>query len=202
MKRYGLLTIIPLLLCSCSYDLLEKTIYIPDDEDRNLPAYTEWGYNSFGVKYERSYFCASNAIVPYKMVYQSGMLNFSLKGRVSQEYYSIRYRDGEEMTLVFSFPSVPIDKYQDLTVLHKKELDLTDASCKVIMTRETQTDTLSLLSGRLTFNRAQLLRIDEKENRVILSGTFEARFIRDDQPETMSNGRFDLGINEVYVLPE
>ena len=198
MKRYGLITIVLLSLYSCSYDLMDKTIFIPDDDDSNLPAYTEWGYNSFGAKYERSYFVAANHIVPCKIVYQDGILNFSLSGRTGRGYDSSHY-DGE-MTVVFSFPTAPMNEYRDLTALHQKEIDLTDPSCEVKMTRNFQTEILTVVSGRLTFKRAQLLRLNDKENRVILSGTFDVQFLRSDLPEVLSDGRFDLGINDLLMF--
>ncbi|MCL1934609.1 MAG: hypothetical protein FWF53_12445 [Candidatus Azobacteroides sp.] len=198
MKRYGLIIIALLSLYACSSydDLMDKMIFIPDNKDSNLPAYTEWGYNSFGAKYEQSYFVVANNIVPCSIVYQDGILNFSLNGRVGIEYSSLS-NDGK-MTLTFSFPTAPMNEYKDLMALHQKEIDLTDTSCKVKMTKDFNTEILTIVSGHLTFKRAQLLRLDDKENRVILSGTFDVQFLRDDQPEVLSDGRFDLGINDLY----
>jgi len=201
MKKYGLFTIILLSLGSCSYDLMETTIFIPDENDRNLPAYTEWGYNSFGAKYERSYFFATKDIVPCKVVYQDGILNFSLCGCTGSEYHYWSNHQNE-MALTISFSSSPVKDFRDLIELHKKEFDLTDSFCKVKMTKGYQTDTLTVLSGHLNFKRAQLLRINEKEDRVILSGIFDAQFFRDDIPERISDGRFDLGITDVYYIDE
>ena len=49
----------------------------------------------------------------------------------------------------------------------------------------------------------QLLKIDGEENRVILSGLFELRFLKKGRPETISDGRFDVGINnDFYRFPE
>ena len=201
MKRYHFITIVLLLLCSCTSDLLEKTIFIPDADDGNLPAYTEWGYNSFGTRYERLYFVATNDIVPCKIIYRNGILSFSLYGRASAGYYSW-YSNDEQMSLTISFPSSPMNEYTDLMALDKKDIDLTDSSCEVKMTRNSQTEVLTVLSGHLTFKRAQLLSVDEKENRVILSGVFDLRFLRNDIPEIMSDGRFDLGLTDVFNLSE
>ncbi|MDR1610549.1 MAG: hypothetical protein LBS08_03460 [Candidatus Symbiothrix sp.] len=194
MKKYGLIAIFLLALCSCSEDVLEKTIFIPDENDSNLPAYTEWGYNAFGAKYERSYFLAANDIIPCKIVYRNGILLFSLSGYTGTGYYN-----DERMTLTFSFPiSSPIREYSDLTALHNLEIDLTDASCEVKMEKDNQEEIINLLSGQLFFKRTQLLRIDGKENRVILSGLFEVSFLNNGIPERISDGRFDLGINKDF----
>jgi len=114
--------------------------------------------------------------------------------------YNSWYYNDNQMSLTFSFPSSPMNEYQDLMALDKKDIDLTDVSCEVKMTRDSQTETLSILSGHLTFKRAQLLSVDEKENRVILSGVFDLKFLRSDIPEVMSDGRFDLGLTDVFNL--
>lgn len=195
MKTYGLIATFLLALCSCSEGVLDKTIFIPDEDDSNLPAYTEWGYNAFGAKYERMYFLATNDIIPCKIIYQDGILRFSLSGHIGTGYY---YNE-EKMTLTFSFPmSSPIREYSDLTALHNLEIDLTDASCEVKMAKDDHEAIINPLSGRLFFKRTQLLRVDGKENRVILSGLFEISFLNDGIPERISDGRFDLGINKDF----
>jgi len=200
MKRYFLYTVILLALCSCTYDLLEKTIFIPDENDGNLPAYTEWGYNSFGAEYERWYFFATYDIVPCKVVYQDGILNFTLCGCIGPTFSF--WSNINKINLTFSFPTSTIKDFRDLMILHKKEIDLTDSSCEVVMTIDSQKEVLSVLSGRLNFKRAQLLRLDDKENRVILSGIFNLQFLDEDMPVSISNGRFDLGIKDVFNIDE
>ncbi|GHT62402.1 hypothetical protein AGMMS50239_15620 [Bacteroidia bacterium] len=195
MKKYGLIAIILLALCSCTGDVMDETIFIPDEKDSNLPAYTEWGYNSFGAKYERTYFLASHDIVPCKIVYQDGILHFSLSGRIGTRYY---YGE-DKMKLTFSFPiSYPIMEYKDLTALNNLEINLTDASCEVKIERNGKVELIHPRSGHLFFKRTQLLRIDDKENRVILSGLFEMSFLHNGVPEQISDGRFDLGVNKDF----
>jgi hypothetical protein len=175
------------LLASCAEEnALDRTIFIPDESDPNLPAYTEWGYNSFGAKYERSYFLVSNSIIPCKILYQSGQLQFSLTGNI----------DYEKKTLSFIFPFLSISDYSDLIQLNNKEINLADSDCIVKLSQRDGNDKiLNVLNGTLHFKRAQLLNIDDIPNRIILSGTFELRFIQNEFPEIISDGRFDLGIN-------
>ena len=201
MKKYSLLAII-LLLASCDpIDEMEQTIFIPDESDKNLPAYTEWGYNSFGAIYERMYFFSTNNIVPCKITVQNGIMTFALSGRVGSSNSS--YGSGESMTLYFSFPvDEPMSHYKDLMALHQKHIDLMDATCELRIMRGSNTEDITLLSGNLFFKRIQLLRINEQENRVILSGTFELTFLRNQLPELLSKGRFDLGISHLFVLPQ
>ena len=196
MKKYGFIATI-LLLFSCDADEMEQTIFIPDAINSELPAYTEWGYNSFGALYERAYFLATNDIVPCKITYQNGIMTFFLSGRVSSDYSS-----RSNMTLSCSFPvNETMKDYKDLLALHQKEIDLTDSACEVKITTNANTK-ITVLSGKLFFQRVQLLRINEKENRVILSGTFDLSFLRNQLPEALTKGRFDVGISNLFILPD
>jgi hypothetical protein len=190
------------LLCACSD--IERTIFISDANDSNLPAYTEWGYNSFGAKYERLYFLVHKSIIPCKVTYREGTLHFSLTGVLSEVMYgNYGYFNSETMTLTVSFPSEPMYEYRDLLALHGRVIDLADtSSCRVEIDRTDKTGmTVAPIKGHLTFRRAQLLRIDEKENRVILSGSFDLQFLANDKPESITDGRFDVGIHtEFYSL--
>jgi hypothetical protein len=198
MKTYlSFVACILFVMCS-GEDVMDKTIFIPDEKDANLPAYTEWGYNSFGAKYERLYFLATDAIVPCKVTYRGGMLNFYLSG----ELRASQYYEQENMTLLFSFPFPLTTTYADLVSLHEVQIDLADASCSATMERNHSETVLTPQSGRLFFKRAQLLRIDGEEDRVILSGYFDMQFLLNGKPERISDGRFDLGINkDFYYFP-
>jgi len=199
MKKYAIIPIV-LLLSSCDVDEMEQTIFVPDASDSHLPAYTEWGYNSFGARYERTYFLATNDIVPCKITVQDGIMTFSLSGRISAS--SSSHGTYEKMTLYFSFPvGEPMRNYWDLQALHQQTFDLTDPSCEVKMTRDSKTETIELLSGSLFFKRVQLLRINEIDDRAIVSGTFELAFLRHKLPEALTKGRFDLGITSLFYIP-
>jgi hypothetical protein len=202
MKKYLFSLIgIFLLLGACSKDEMDRTIFIPDDDDINLPAYTEWGYNAFGAKYERDYFLVSDYLVPCKITYQNGQLNFSLIG--NRKGSAASYRDAGKMTLTFSFSSSPMRRYADLVSLHDTTIVLTDASCAVKIEKDgAVTNITPQISGHLTFKRAQLLRIDDIDDRIILSGTFDVQFFINDMLETISDGRFDVGINKYFSSDE
>ena len=174
------------ILFSCAEDVMDRTIFIPDEDNYLLPAYTEWGYNSFGAEYERDYFLVSNKITPCKIIHSNDELQFSLHGTI---------RNNKEMALLFIFPLTSIADYTDLITLNDVELDLSD-DCTVKIIQDDVETTLNVLDGKLHFKRAQLLRIDEQVNRVILSGVFELRFIQNAFPSNLSNGRFDVGITD------
>jgi len=197
MKKYGLIIIL-LLSCSCYNEKsgFDKYIFIPDKEDPHLPAYTDFGYNIFGAKYGNSYFLSSSSS-SFGVDYHGGILDFWLSGRQESN------TNTTSMSLTFSFPSSPIYTYQDLVSLSGTSIDLTGASCNLIMRYEYQkADTLIVSKGHLNFKQARILRIDNEEDRAILSGTFDAQFLRNALPEVISNGRFDLGVTGVNYRNE
>ncbi|MCL2131253.1 MAG: hypothetical protein FWH36_02170 [Lentimicrobiaceae bacterium] len=188
MKNFCLVLFSIVLLSSCSRDSeMDRTIFIPDEDNAALPAYTEWGYNSFGAEYERDYFLVSHAIVPCKIVYnRDKQLEFSLQGRL---------RNSQAMTLTFIFSSVPsMQNYTDLVQLNDLKIDLSGDDCTVKILQDGSETVIEELSGEFHFKRTQLLSIDEKVNRVILSGTFDLQFLQNELPASISDGRFDLGI--------
>ncbi|MDR0830768.1 MAG: hypothetical protein LBN95_11765 [Prevotellaceae bacterium] len=190
MKKYFILiTIFALVLSACSSEReLDKTIFIPDEENIELPAYTEWGYNSFGANYERGYFVVSNDIVPCKILYRNDSLQFFLNGISSVN------NQREPMTLAFIFPFENIEIYTDLLKLHNTLIDLKSDDCVVKMINGNDEKILEILNGKLHFKRTQLLKIDDVPNRIIISGIFELNFLKNDFPQSISDGRFDLGI--------
>lgn len=189
MKKYIFIISSLIFFAACDEESIDRTVFVPDENDSRLPAYTEWGYNSFGAIYERTYFVATNNRVPCKIIYKDGSLKFVLIGSVGGSYYP-----SDQMSLHISFPFQSMQQYQDLLALHDVKLNLKDCNVELGFA-ENPLQPLSVLSGELHFKRAQLLTIDDVEDRVILSGTFFLQFLTENLlPETISDGRFDIGI--------
>lgn len=186
MRKFCLLWLIAVSLFSCKNDPMDRTVFIPDSEDPELPAYTEWGYNSFGAKYERDYFIATNYTVPSKILHKNSNVEFILSG--------VTQHNWEEMSMTFIFPFETIAHFTNLIKLNDVNINLADTECTVKLIQDTTETTLSVVNGNLHFKRTQLLRIDDEVDRVILSGVFNVTFLKDDVPASISNGRFDLGI--------
>ena len=192
MKKYIFIIIACMTIVSCSKEdpQLNRTIFIPDENDTSLPAYTEWGYNVFGAIYERTYFYASKEIIPCKIMYRDDSIHFFMQGVVGNSYPQ------KNMALTFIFPSERIADYNDFITFHKKVIDLSDG-CVVKITTDDSEKILDVIRGELNFKRAQLLSVDGVANRVILSGTFDIQFVGAGSfPENFSDGRFDFGITE------
>jgi len=192
MKRILYLVTVCMTIVSCSDagSELDRTIFIPDAENSSLPAYSEWGYNSFGAVYEKSIFVVNNSIPPFKIMFHNDSLRLLLSGITTEAQRS------DKMELIIAFPCEPMDTYTDLLSLHKQKVDLTESKVSLSIGGNAH-QVLNVLSGEFYFKRVQLLSVDDKENRVILSGTFELRYLADNGfANYFTDGRFDFGINK------
>jgi hypothetical protein len=198
MKRLILYFPLVLLLisASCSDEAeLKKSVWIADEDNPDLPAYTEWGYNTFGAYYERDLFVSNDYTLPSKMINTGGKTSFSLKGQKGPHGYYY-YEPPEEMSIIFDFYSFDPQAFTDLIALNDLTIDLTGPTCVVRVIIDIANYDLEILSGTLVFKRAQNLLVDKKLVEVILSGTFEFQALVDDEPISISLGRFDVGIGK------
>lgn len=204
MKKLCILLSVATLLTACYYDeSLDSTVFIPDKDDPNLPAYTEWGYNSFGALYERQYFYSTGYIVPCKILYRQDSLSVMFQGALAYE----------EASLTFTFTPIdtvtglaqPVNSLTDLACLNGYRIDLAkDASVvlKVERFQENMTstvlksDTLNVQEGYLHVKRYQEIYVDDRFSRIVLSGEFAFSILREDNfVEAFKYGRFDVGIS-------
>jgi hypothetical protein len=170
---------------------LKKSVYIYDSEMPELPAYSEWGYNTFGAFYDRLVFRSSDVYVPSKVYSSDTAMQLILGGEMwNGEYGSIN----SQMSLTFTLKGFTPSTYQDLVALNDSVIDLTDPMCMVELTRALIPETVRILSGTLYFKRVQNLSVDKQHIEAILSGYFEFKALVNDEPVTISDGRFDLGI--------
>jgi hypothetical protein len=171
---------------------LERSIFIYDPEDMNLPAYSEWGYNTFGAYYDRDIFISSNGLIPAKIGVSDTSMTYMLNGQLGHldEYYF--YHD---MEVSFTLSGFIPAKYEDLAALNDSVIDLSDPHCQVTITVDNSKETVKILEGGLHFKRVQILYVDERKVEAILSGYFDFKAIVSDKPVTISDGRFDVGIS-------
>jgi hypothetical protein len=170
---------------------LKKSVWIPDPEYSDLPAYSEWGYNTFGVYYDRLPFISNNDLVPAKVVYTNDQTTFELYGQLGDPY---TYGDYEKMSMKFRISGFKPLQYSDLISLNHTTLDLTDTLNRVIIIRDTAILNVKIISGELFFKRAQNLIVDKKPIEVILSGYFDFKALVNSEPITVWEGRFDVGV--------
>lgn len=179
-------------------DEIDRSIWISDSNDYNLPEYSEWGYNTFGAKMGRNYFVSCWHEIPCALEWHgdNSTLELTMNGRESSYY-------GDDMSLTIIFPcDSVIDSNRKLYLLDGKTIDLTDPAVKVVVghdNRESEQVELieDIRGGELYFKHVQLLYIDDKFTEAIISGTFDIRYKDSNgQKCTITNGRFDLGITD------
>jgi hypothetical protein len=171
---------------------LGKSVFINDPEYTDLPAYSEWGYNTFGAYYDREAFISNNDVVPAKVIVTNNLTSFILSGQLGDGgYYSTAY---DKMTIAFKISGFLPSKYAEMVSLNDSILDLKNPAYQVVITKDTTNYSATILNGQLEFKRAQNLLVDTKQVEVILSGYFEFQALVDKMPITVSNGRFDVGI--------
>jgi len=186
-----------LLSAACSDEAeLQKSVFIPDDDYPELPAYTEWGYNTFGAFYDRELFIYNEYEVPAKVVNTEGTTSFILNGTRGLYYY-YDYSDGNNsMSVSFDLIGFLPQSYTDLVVLNDSVIDLMNPDCRVMVTMNGQKYQEEIIGGTLHFKRVQNLLVDKKQVEVILSGTFEYQALINDVPFSVSQGRFDVAVGK------
>ncbi len=191
-KQLCVLSMIVLFFGGCAKDnSLQQSVFISDPENPQLPIYSEWGYNTFGAFYDRSVFVSNNSAVPSKVIVSKDTLSFELFGQLNGagNYYST-----QNMTIDFQLKGFSLTQYTDLTKLNDSALDLTNPLYQVLISIDGSTVPATILNGSLFFKRTQNLQVDDVPIEVILSGYFNFQAIINNNPVTISNGRFDVGI--------
>jgi len=180
-----------MLLADCSKENeLKKSVFIPDRESPELPAYSEWGYNTFGAFYDREIFVSTDAQVPSKVFSSDTAMQLILEGEKRYDDYT----SYSEMSLKFTLEGFTPEQFGDLVALNDTIIDLKDPGCRVQVFEYYHEIPVNILSGRLYFKRVQNLSVDKQHIEAILSGYFEFQAIINDKPVTVSEGRFDVGI--------
>jgi hypothetical protein len=183
-----------IIFAACSKEFeLDKSVFIPDKDYPELPAYTEWGYNTFGALFDRELFLYNDFSVPAKIINTGGKTSFTLKGHKGQtgNYYS---NNVNSMSLNFDLYGFLPESFSALIALNDTIIDLTNPQCKVSLTVDTVKTQVKILNGTLDFKRAQNLIVDKQQYEVILSGTFEFQALIANEPKSITVGRFDIGI--------
>ncbi|MBR6251903.1 MAG: hypothetical protein IKR17_12045 [Bacteroidales bacterium] len=178
-------------LSACSNDL-EKVIWVSDDTDSDLPAYTEWGYNSFGAYVNNRAFTSNrySEIPTMCFVTSAEHLTFCMENSNHHDF------SPDIVKLSFRFPYKRINSYVGLSDLHGMTIDLAsdDVIVSVLPNNDTNSeDTLKIARGTLTFSRVQMLHIDDNLVEAIVSGTFDFDGSSNSASYEVRKGRFDFG---------
>ncbi len=173
---------------SCTDDdlYLEESVFVEDPEVPGLPIYSEYGYNTFGVRYDRDVVTNNTTDYPLKVIVSSGKCSFNFSGR--KDYY-------EDFNIKLTLDNfLPEDEY-DLLDLNGQVIDLNGEHVEVAIEDNGRDESIEILTGQFVFKKAQRLTVDEAESGVILSGVFEFKALVDEEPVAFSYGRFDVIIS-------
>jgi hypothetical protein len=183
-----------ILICCSTENELKQSEMVYDNEFTDLPAYSEWGYNTFGAYYDREIFVSNNTYVPAKVVMSNDGMSFVLDGQKGSSNYYGSARN--EMTMTFKISGFTLDNYSNLILFNDTVFELTNPAYQVSIAIDTTDYDVKIISGELSFKRAQNLLVDKKSVEVILSGLFDFKALINHKPMTISEGRFDVGIGD------
>ena len=195
MKAHGciLFSLILTTLAGCTDDYdLQKSVFIKDRQFAELPAYSEWGYNTFGAYYGNEVFLSNDYLIPARVIAGDNSMAFMLTG---QKGSSDDYSGNNEMTLTFLLNGYSPVYYQDLTIFNDSIIDLKNPAWQVVITIGAMEYTADILGGELEFKRVQNLLVDKSPMEVIMSGYFEFQGSLNGNPVSVTHGRFDVGID-------
>jgi len=199
MKKHIIfLLAITVLFTSCYVDYdLEKSVFIEDSEFEGLPIYSEWGYNTFGAYYDRKAFVSNNEDIPLKIISTDNTTTFIFKGELlnTDEYPYSRYNEGD-MLMKLIIENLEFGEYSDLTILNKTKYNLLNSDLKISIDIDGEFEDVEIIDGEFEFVKAQFLLVDNEQKGLILSGLFDFKFLINDEPISISHGRFDMNVNE------
>jgi hypothetical protein len=178
-----------LLIINTSCERLEDfslsgTIFIEDPYYPGLPIYSEWGYNTFGAYIDRKPFISTSDDLPIKVIVNTDTIHMIFRGRMGSD----------NVDLKFSIKGFSPQTYYDITELDNTTFNLKDIGRAVTLKIGNETTELNLIEGELIIKRVQRLYVDEELSRTIMSGYFNLKTFLNNEPISISQGRYDLGI--------
>ena len=163
---------------------LSSTIFIDDPYYPGLPIYSEWGYNTFGAYIDRKPFISTTDDLPVKVIVNNDTTHMIFRGRMGSGNVDLR----------FSIKGFSPQTYYNLTELDNTAFNLKDSGRAVTLKTGNETTELNLIEGELIIKRVQRLYVDEELSRTIMSGYFNLKTFLNNDPISISHGRFDFGI--------
>lgn len=176
---------------------LDRSVFIHDIDYPELPIYSEWGYNTFGMYVDRVPFVSAYRGLTTKIISTADTLCLELYG----------YQNSNLSDMTITLFGDTLLSYADMIKLDGREVDLAQESkVRVWMSQKGEAQQmLHIMNGTLTFKRVQRLYVDNKFDRAIVSGElhFQAEYpAASGNYITVNHGRFDLtfGYDNFYYL--
>lgn len=190
MKKYFLIiSMLGLILMSCKKEsTLSGSYIIPDPTNPSLPIYSESGYNSFGAMFD------DNSMTKSQYPYNSGFVYITTDTMsvFKMNFVSYSCMVSIDFKLKDIFPS----NYTELLVLDGKTYNFKEPNSSFALYYDKTPVDYQLIDGKIEFHKVQPLRIDEIVCGTVLSGYFSMKFIVDNQPHSIYDGRFDVCVED------
>lgn len=191
MKKYILIiSMLGLMFMSCKKETtLGGSYIIPDPANPSLPIYSESGYNAFGAMFD------DNSMTKSQYQYNSGFVYITTDTMSVFKMNFVLYPYGTvaiDFKLKDMFPS----NYAELLALDGKTYNFKEPNSSFALYRDGTPVDYQLIDGEIEFHKAQPLRIDEIVSGTVLSGYFSMKFIVDNQPHSIYDGRFDVSVQD------
>jgi hypothetical protein len=194
MKLYKITIVVAVaaILVGCEKETtLKESVFVPDETNSGLPAYSEWGFNTFGAFIDRNIFLFSYSEIPLKIIIENDTTQFLFQGHTGGGYY-----EDNSLSLKIYFAELNLSEYGDLASFHNTEFILTSDNCRIELIENNQTKHPDIIIGSFVFNRVQNLYVDKRPEQIIISGYFSFNLLIDKVPVSISDGRYDIGIAE------
>jgi hypothetical protein len=180
------------LMASCGDDGdLHMTHFVRDKNYRDLPQYSEWGYNTFGAYINEEVFISGSTLWdPAHLSAGDQTMILSFYGeKISKE------KDTTDLVMNFSIPRNSPLNGQYVMALNDTLIDLRNSNIQVSLTSGSDDSQVVVSSGELHIKRVQNLLVDNHPAETILSGIFEFEGQMNGVPVSVTHGRFDVGVN-------
>lgn len=191
MKKFFLIiSMLGLIFMSCKKETtLSGSYIIPDPANPSLPIYSESGYNTFGAMFD------DNSMTKSQYQYNSGFVYITTDTMSVFKMNFVLYPYGTvaiDFKLKDMFPS----NYAELLALAGKTYNFKEPNSSFALYRDGTPVDYQLIDGEIEFHKAQPFRIDEIVSGTVLSGYFSMKFIVDNQPHSIYDGRFDVSVQD------
>ncbi|WP_320053230.1 hypothetical protein [uncultured Acetobacteroides sp.] len=202
MKKLLYLLALAVALGACHRESdLKKSIFIPDADDSRLPAYSEWGYNTFGAHiddnasiYNDDVLIYNDDFTPLTIAANGSYTEFKFNGSMYDDY---RHNE-DPVTLIFRSTSIRPTTAEELIKQNGQIYQLNTSDFEVYLNSGGIPTKLTSVRGTLTFQRIQRVLVDKKYTEMILSGYFDLSGSANGNTISITDGRFDIGVKDIY----
>lgn len=188
--KYLRILLIALLLNACASDdaAINQSIFLEDPDFPGLPIYSELGYNTFGFYYNDFVVTSSTwSDNPLRIDTQEGETTFDFQGG---DY-------GLISNISFLMSEISIYSLEDFSTLANNRIDLTGGG--IVVTVGDDENPIMVENGHFEFTSIRRMTLDGEDQGVIISGTFSFNGTEGEDEVSLTEGRFDIRVDQSYL---